>query len=588
MQNQELSSDYQTGFNGHNSFGDDTASFGGDGDAAENISVSTEGTQLADAETRAVSWLRATVLTILTVATVCVSGTVYSHTSKAQNHAFHAAYTDAASQVTDEFRIGWEPLEALGVDFLSYAKYSGSAWPKVALPDFVDRAMATKKLAHASSVWLAPVITSETLSDWESFSVENCDWLYDKDNVDTGSRTNEVTAQARRVLSDTGISDHVFDFDGPVSGDGPFMPLWQFAPSTTENLTQWVNIDLASVPRGLGSVLYHAVANAQPLVGAAVNIKSAASASVPEPITLDLLLRTLLGPRTNYSAEPVSPLVYPLVDEADSAVGLLVAMHYWRHTLEHVLQPSARGIVAVIHNTCGQDQELQAFTYRLDGANVTYLGDGDLHDKQFNHMVKTSSLETSTADAKLSVKADFCGYSLSVYPSKEMEKMYVTSAPLMHCAVVFFVFLSAAVIFLAYDLLVEYRQKVVMDHALQSTAIVSSLFPEAVRDRLFNEDDGAGSGPRRMQRRRSSDGGGSFLFESPKNAIKTFIGGGGGDDASTDGVPASSGPNKPIADLFPHCTVLFADIAGFTAWSSLRDPAQVFTLLEAIYHSFDQ
>jgi hypothetical protein len=23
---------------------------------------------------------------------------------------------------------------------------------------------------------------------------------------------------------------------------------------------------------------------------------------------------------------------------------------------------------------------------------------------------------------------------------------------------------------------------------------------------------------------------------------------------------------KPIADLFPHCTVLFADISGFTAW----------------------
>ena len=42
------------------------------------------------------------------------------------------------------------------------------------------------------------------------------------------------------------------------------------------------------------------------------------------------------------------------------------------------------------------------------------------------------------------------------------------------------------------------------------------------------------------------------------------------------------------SDLFPHCTVLFADIAGFTAWSSLRDPAQVFTLLESIYSAFDQ
>ena len=46
-------------------------------------------------------------------------------------------------------------------------------------------------------------------------------------------------------------------------------------------------------------------------------------------------------------------------------------------------------------------------------------------------------------------------------------------------------------------------------------------------------------------------------------------------------------PGRPIADLFNDCTVLFADIAGFTAWSSVREPSQVFTLLEEIYGAFD-
>lgn len=45
--------------------------------------------------------------------------------------------------------------------------------------------------------------------------------------------------------------------------------------------------------------------------------------------------------------------------------------------------------------------------------------------------------------------------------------------------------------------------------------------------------------------------------------------------------------SKPIADLFPSATVLFADIEGFTAWSSVREPAQVFTLLETVYGAFD-
>ena len=45
--------------------------------------------------------------------------------------------------------------------------------------------------------------------------------------------------------------------------------------------------------------------------------------------------------------------------------------------------------------------------------------------------------------------------------------------------------------------------------------------------------------------------------------------------------------DQPIADLFPHCTVMFADISGFTAWSSTREPAQVFILLQTIYQRFD-
>ena len=33
---------------------------------------------------------------------------------------------------------------------------------------------------------------------------------------------------------------------------------------------------------------------------------------------------------------------------------------------------------------------------------------------------------------------------------------------------------------------------------------------------------------------------------------------------------------------------MFADLVGFTAWSSMREPSQVFTLLETIFCSFDE
>ena len=46
--------------------------------------------------------------------------------------------------------------------------------------------------------------------------------------------------------------------------------------------------------------------------------------------------------------------------------------------------------------------------------------------------------------------------------------------------------------------------------------------------------------------------------------------------------------SKPIADLHPYTTIMFADLVGFTAWSSVREPTQVFTLLEVVYHAFDK
>lgn len=40
--------------------------------------------------------------------------------------------------------------------------------------------------------------------------------------------------------------------------------------------------------------------------------------------------------------------------------------------------------------------------------------------------------------------------------------------------------------------------------------------------------------------------------------------------------------------LFNLYAVMLADLEGFTAWSSVREPSQVFTLLETIYAAIDR
>ena len=46
--------------------------------------------------------------------------------------------------------------------------------------------------------------------------------------------------------------------------------------------------------------------------------------------------------------------------------------------------------------------------------------------------------------------------------------------------------------------------------------------------------------------------------------------------------------SKSIADLFLEATIIFADIVGFMAWSSTREPFQVFQLLQTTYNVFDE
>ena len=135
--------------------------------------------------------------------------------------------------------------------------------------------------------------------------------------------------------------------------------------------------------------------------------------------------------------------------------------------------------------------------------------------------------------------------------------------------VVVALFVFVALAFFVYDRYVQQRNDKIVKAAARSNAIVASLFPSNVRDRLFaNEDD-------KKEKKKG--------WLSPKSNLKEFL----EDENADEEDPNNIYGGKPIADLFPETTILFADLVGFTAWSSTREPAQVFTLLETVYRAFD-
>ena len=160
-------------------------------------------------------------------------------------------------------------------------------------------------------------------------------------------------------------------------------------------------------------------------------------------------------------------------------------------------------------------------------------------------------------------------YSITLYPTKELEDTFRNHLPLVLSFVVASTFVFVGLAFFLYDLYVRRRNHFVSSAAAASDAIVTSMFPSTVRERLYA--DVAKSKQQEVSSTKTDLS--QFLMSTEKEANQT-----NGEDIFK---------TKPIADLFPETTIMFADIAGFTAWSSAREPFQVFILLETLYNAFD-
>ena len=180
------------------------------------------------------------------------------------------------------------------------------------------------------------------------------------------------------------------------------------------------------------------------------------------------------------------------------------------------------------------------------------------------------------------------------------EESYDSNTPEVFAGVVALTFVLVAVVFLIYDVMVQRRNEKIVDNAARSNAIVTQLFPGKIRDQIIaqNEEE-------------------QLLKKKNKKAsLKSFV-----DDGKAGGGDIVDTTSKPLAELFLETTIMFAgkvtvvcllcfcfhflrcfsaksnqrissyhtavDISGFTAWSSVRDPQQVFTLLENVYRTFD-
>jgi class 3 adenylate cyclase len=564
----------------HSNINDDDGKKGGNvADQERDLERKT----LAKKENKAVFWSRLLVILVLCTTAALVVTFVYNDMSGSQRDSFEVAFESDSLKIMESFhrsiRRMMDSCDALSIAYTSYALSSNSTFPNVTLPDYQIVAANSRVMSETVIFKYLPKVTDETRKGWEAYAVENRLQF----NISTATEykwiayqnaQNNQSHRHRNLLQNQGFQDEITNLgeDGLAHpappGTGPYLPIWQHSPFTP--IPALFNLNTLTHP---ASIHYReTLSTRQAVISPAANLKFENTNSTKSASYFQVALSMSQFRETleRYLGEPTSPFSYPVFDSFDlvarQVAGVISSTFYWKLYLENILPANRHGIYCVIQNTLNQ-----TFTYRIDGSKASYLGVGDMHDTKYEYLKVSSDLASYLAlDDSIRTKSytvvpinsQFNSYSLAIYPSQDNEDDHVNKQPVILAVTIVCVFLFTSLVFLMYDRYVARRQRVVMDRAVASSAIVSSLFPSQVRDNIYKENEA---------KRKS-------VFPSSIDADL---------DSEELLLPRNDASTKPNAVLFPETTVMFADMAGFTSWSSTRGPVEVFELLEAVYQAFD-
>lgn len=147
--------------------------------------------------------------------------------------------------------------------------------------------------------------------------------------------------------------------------------------------------------------------------------------------------------------------------------------------LKNLLPDSVKGMYCVVQNTCNQ-----TVTYRIDGGEATYLGEGELQNMKYDDLAVYVDLNLQV-HPKAASTPGHCMYSMKIYPSEDFEDDYKTNTPIIYASVVAGTFVLIAITLIIYDRTVTKRNEKMIFQAAKTNAILSKFVPDDLRDRIM-------------------------------------------------------------------------------------------------------
>jgi hypothetical protein len=418
---------------------------------------------IAQQEDKNVFRLRLLVITVLLASTIGVAVTVYLYITNAEQSTFENQFEGDSDKVLGAIGSALDltlgSVDAFLIALVSYARDTNATWPMVTLPDYAVRVAKLRSLNKAVLVTQYHYVTLEGRTEWENYTLANDAWV--QKGIDV-QKTDETFHG--KIVEEFSVRGEIFDTWNPYNATGPYLPKWQHAPVVPiYDPYNWDGMTFPSLAKSLD------------VVQSERKIAISDISNIPYPndpeserqaIGNNFFIKDFLSDDED-ETEPFSDMYFPILDyvadfvtvpKASSSdlgkfVGIFAMTFYWRDLIQDILPTDSNGIVIVFKNACSQ-----TFTYQVNGPKTVYLGQGDLHETKYDHLVKASSLNEldafSIRDRRytgLSLGEKGCVYTLYVYPSTELEDSHTTNDPIIFTTVAVAIFAFTSLVFVFYD-----------------------------------------------------------------------------------------------------------------------------------------
>jgi hypothetical protein len=478
----------------------------------------------------------------------------------------------------------FDEINTIATAATSHALAHNSSWPFVTLPNFGARASDAEKSKGIDLVIFSPIVNASRLADWEEYAVANQHWIADdlKYEPHGEQRTGNIASKVfpfshdyegdhderamdhheRQMTSGQEIEDkadqHGHD-DASDLTNSLLVPIWQMGPAPKNEST--INQDLYTEP------------NFKRIIDESIHVE--------RPILCDVSdMGFPLQDKANSEREegtPRSTVVVPVKDdfyEGSKVVGFVFGSLRWSQFFENSLPEGTRGIIVELTGKCWT-----GFSFRIEGRAAEFIGLGHQPSavvggrrKHTYEFLRIGRGRNESEDGSARDKHDPCALHFTAYANGEFESSCTTNKPALYATVVVVLFLIPIATFAFYDHWVDRRQRRLLARAKRTDAILSRMLPEQIQKRMM-EDVEAEEAEANNHKRKGR--------LAPKNQLNEFLNEG-------TGTSAQNRQGAPIAEMFTETSLMFADIVGFTQWSSCRVPSDVFVLLEAIFANFDE